>query len=463
MRIEKPEVADSILNNVILFAPLYEKIVAEYKADLYIKGKLNVKRLNHLIKIVPSMFTLNKRVKEYLMESVNEMHYTAPSIYDMKVKAVSGTIPRFKGDPSAMLEYFNINIYSSSLLSDKILSPLAKNGRKHYSYLLDSVMEVDDKTIYKVLIVPKNKSTQLVSGYMTVNDQTWTVGEISIQGESEFVKFRLLIEMGQNEKEEFLPKKIDLDIDFRFLWNNLGGNYSAFYDYKSIQLDDIRKRDLPKADKYNLSGSFSLRRDSRSCITDSSLFAALRPIPLDTHEQQIYEDYFLRRDTLTYFSKKAPTRSRVFFGQVGDLLLSDYTVDLSRFGSVKCSPIINPLLFSYSHNNGLSYRQEFKYNQLFRGDRLLRIVPKIGYNFTKKEFYWKVNTDFHYWPKKRASIHLNFGNGNRIYNSDIMDDLKAIPDSVFNFNLLQLDYFRDFFFSLNHSVEVINGLTFSAG
>ncbi|MEG1684609.1 MAG: DUF5686 family protein, partial [Bacteroides sp.] len=45
----------------------------------------------------------------------------------------------------------------------------------------------------------------------------------------------------------------------------------------------------------------------------------------------------------------------------------------------------------------------------------------------------------------------------------IMDDLKAIPDSVFNFNLLQLDYFRDFFFSLNHSVEVINGLTFSAG
>ncbi|MEG2573118.1 MAG: DUF5686 family protein, partial [Bacteroides sp.] len=207
----------------------------------------------------------------------------------------------------------------------------------------------------------------------------------------------------------------------------------------------------------------SLHRDSRSCITDSSLFAALRPIPLDTHEQQIYEDYFLRRDTLTYFSEKAPTRSRVFFGQMGDLLLSDYTVDLSHFGSVKCSPIINPLLFSYSHNNGLSYRQEFKYNQLFRGDRLLRIVPKIGYNFTKKEFYWKVNTDFHYWPKKRASIHLNFGNGNRIYNSDIMDDLKAIPDSVFDFNLLKLDYFRDFFFSFNHSVEVINGLTLSAG
>ncbi|MEG1838622.1 MAG: DUF5686 family protein, partial [Bacteroidaceae bacterium] len=113
IRIEKPEVADSILNNVIVFAPLYEKIVAEYKADLYIKGKLNAKRLNHLIKIVPSMFTLNKRVKEYLMESVNEMHYTAPSIYDMKVKAVSGTIPRFKGDHSAMLEYFNMNIYSS--------------------------------------------------------------------------------------------------------------------------------------------------------------------------------------------------------------------------------------------------------------------------------------------------------------------------------------------------------------
>ncbi len=57
--------------------------------------------------------------------------------------------------------------------------------------------------------------------------------------------------------------------------------------------------------------------------------------------------------------------------------------------------------------------------------------PAIGYNFKEKEFYWRVRSDFDYWPRKRAALHLEFGNGNRIYSSDVLDDLKAIPDSIF--------------------------------
>ena len=91
-------------------------------------------------------------------------------------------------------------------------------------------------------------------------------------------------------------------------------------------------------------------------------------------------------------------------------------------------------------NNGLSYRQDFRYNRLFRGDKLLRIVPKLGYNFTRKEFYWSLNADFEYWPQKRGFFRLNVGNGNRIYSSKVLDELKAMPDSIFNFDLIHLDY-----------------------
>ncbi len=38
--------------------------------------------------------------------------------------------------------------------------------------------------------------------------------------------------------------------------------------------------------------------------------------------------------------------------------------------------------------------QEFQYNRLFKGARLLRIVPKLGYAFKRKEFSWSVNSDF---------------------------------------------------------------------
>lgn len=142
---------------------------------------------------------------------------------------------------------------------------------------------------------------------------------------------------------------------------------------------------------------------------------------------------------------------------MGDVLISDYKLNLSNLGSVKCSPLINPFLLSYSGSNGLSYRQSFKYNRLFKHDRLLRVVPKLGYNFTRKEFYWSVNTEFNYLPEKMGAVHIDFGNGNRIYSSDVLDDLKAIPDSVFDFNQIHLDYFYDLYFNFRHSIEIING------
>ena len=86
------------------------------------------------------MFRLQKGVREYLLETYSDLHYTAPNIYDQKVKASQGTVRGNRGLPG-LLEYFNVNIYSSSLLNDeRLLSPLAKNGKKYYKYRIDSVM-----------------------------------------------------------------------------------------------------------------------------------------------------------------------------------------------------------------------------------------------------------------------------------------------------------------------------------
>ena len=158
-----------------------------------------------------------------------------------------------------------------------------------------------------------------------------------------------------------------------------------------------------------------------------------------------------------------PSKSQAFWGTMGDLMVEDYKFNLSNIGSVRFSPFINPLLFSYSGSNGLSYRQDFRYNRLFRGDKLLRIVPKLGYNFTRKEFYWSLNADFEYWPQKRGFFRLNVGNGNRIYSSKVLDELKAMPDSIFNFDLIHLDYFKDLYFNFRHTVEVVNGLDIGLG
>ena len=72
------------------------------------------------------MFRLQKGVRQYMVETYSDLHFTAPNIYDQKVKASMGTVHNSRGVPG-MLEYFNINLYSSTLLYDRLLSPLAKN------------------------------------------------------------------------------------------------------------------------------------------------------------------------------------------------------------------------------------------------------------------------------------------------------------------------------------------------
>lgn len=450
------------MEKVIFFAPFYERIVDSYKAELYIKGWVNIRKKNHLLRFVPSMFRIRKGVQEYMMETYSDLHFTAPNIYDQKVKATVGTASEFWDLDGRLPEYFHINIYASTLLYDKLLSPLAPNARKFYTYRIDSVMGESHDLRYKIRFMPKNKSFQLVGGYMVVSDHVWSVREIRFAGRNEMLKFNNLVKMGEvGSSDEFLPVHYDVEAAFRFLGSVVDGSYTAVLDYKDIvQRNPSVSRMKERRNKYDLTDSYTLRSDTNVSLRDTAYFNTLRPIPLSPHEEGLYSDFFQRRDTL----RRKPKNKRLeFWGQIGDALVSRYTVNLSKIGSVRCSPLINPFLMSYSGKNGLSYRQEFKYNRLFTGDRLLRVVPRIGYNFKEKVFYWRVRSDFDYWPRKRAALHLEVGNGNRIYSSKVLDELKAMPDSIFDFNQIHLDYFNDLYLNLRHSWEIVNGLTLDVG
>ena len=82
---------DSIISNVIECAPSYETIVHDYRAHLYVKGLLDMKKKNFTFRYLPKMFRAKRGVNEYLIESHSELHYTSPNIYDQKILATYGT------------------------------------------------------------------------------------------------------------------------------------------------------------------------------------------------------------------------------------------------------------------------------------------------------------------------------------------------------------------------------------
>ena len=455
----KESAADSIIKNVMTFAPSYESIVSDYKASLYIKGKINIKKKNIILRYVPSMFSLKKGVREYLLETYSDLHYSAPNIYDQKVKAFQGTVRGSKGLPG-LLEYFKVNIYSSSLIGDdRLLSPIAKNGFRYYKYSIDSIMGDPCNRDYKISFTPKYKSDQLAKGYMIISSNVWSIREFYFSGISELITYSCLITMGEvGSKSEFLPTKYDVDATFNFVGNKAVGKYVAVLDYKSIELKEgsVQKKEKKS---HNLSDSYTLQCDTNAYKTDATTFGVLRPIPLTENEKILYLNNELSQDTIV----KLKSKKQVFWGRMGDIMIEDSKLNLSNVGSLRFSPFINPLLFSYSKSNGLSYRQDLRYNRIFRGDRWLHIVPRFGYNFTRKEFYWSLNVDLEYLPKKRGFFKVSTGNGNRIYSSRMLDELKAMPDSTFNFDLIHLDYFKDLYLNFEHSIEVFNGLNVSIG
>lgn len=464
-------VPDSILDKMYSSASIYSKEIKSFRANLYLKGIVTVHNRNRIIKYIPSMFKLEDSIKHYMHESLSELQYTSPAIYDRKIKAMVSTFKSQRGQVFDIMDYMKFNVYSSSLMGDKVLSPLNSQSKVHYKYMLDSISSINNKMCCKIRVQPKYKSTKLLEGCMWLYADDWSVHSFDFQGAYDLIDFRVKAFMGNSPQTKYLPCYMDLDMHFRFLKNHLQMKYSGWLDYTDVKFTQLGEMIYFEKDrsKFNLSNSYTLTCDTTRLVTDIDSFAKIRPFPLTYEEELLYKDKLDRKiidrqkwvkDSVENLKK---TKSQVFLGQVGDALINSYDIDLPKVGSINCSPIINPLLLSYSHRNGISYRQTYKYNKLFYDGRLLRIAPQIGFNFTKKELYAKADVEYVYNPRKHGALELHVGNGNRIYSSVVLDQLAAMPDSTFSFDGLNLDYFKDIYVNLSHNVEIVNGLNLWTG
>lgn len=465
---EQTYVPDSILSHIFQASITYVDKVEECSGELYLKGLMTVHKRNRIIKYIPSMFKFEKGVTSYIHESVSDVHYTAPKIYERKVRAIKTTFPGGNSRFFDVMDFLSFNVYSPSLMENKILSPLNKDLSMHYRYLLDSVLvDTSGKEIYKVQVIPRYKSTQLMSGAFWISSSDWTIRSVDLRGRYDLTRFRISMAMGEDEDTKFLPRRINLDVVFSFARNKLEMQYTGVIKYDSVRYKDVGE-DKPQLKKnYDLSRSYTLTSDTTRMIEVCDSFERMRPFPLSRAEDSLYVSFRNRKEAMRPDTLRRETKFRksmVMLGQIGDALISSYDVDFSRLGNVRFSPLINPMLVSYSHSRGFSYRQEFKYNKLFHTGKLIHCVPQIGYNFTKKELYASLDCEFVYNPQKHGSLSLSVGNGNRIYSSAVVDQLKALPmDSTVNFDNMNLDYFKDIYIHLLHNVELFNGFTLKTG
>lgn len=448
---------DTLLQRLYSVAPVYKDTVREYRANLYVRALLNIDKKNFLFRYIPQILHSEKDINQYLLETYRDIHYTYPSIYDQKIRYINGTLRNDKNIPG-VINYFRINIYAPFLVGDALLSPLAPKSTRHYDYRLDSITtDTLSRYLYHISFIPKNKSYQLLNGHMTVNDSSWSIRSFYFEGRADLLRFKCHIQMGKpGTPTEFLPEDYDIEAAYTLAWNKLSGRYRGHLTYNEIQTERKKYKD------YNLSASFTLTCDSNAYQRSEQVFDSLRSIPLESYEQVLYRDYQERQNRR---DSTASTRKRSdrFWKQLGNIFIEDYKWNIQNLGTFRCTPFVNPLLFSYSKSNGLAYRQDLRYSNQFRNAQSFSLQTRLGYNFTYKEFYWQIRSDYNYSPMRNGKIEIRVGNGNRIYSSDVLDEIKNMADTAVNFDFLNLTYFTDLNFQIRNQIELFNGFDLFTG
>ncbi|NDV54527.1 hypothetical protein D0T51_02090 [Parabacteroides sp. 52] len=452
--------ADSIMRYVMENASLYADAISRYKADVYIKGETEIIKSNRLILFAHHLFPVDRHKKNIIFEIMSESEYDAPNIYKHNLKAIHGnTIPNEKKQQE-ILSFLNFNIYSPTVYDESILTPVGEKATRFYTFNLEAIEEVGESRIFKIRFLPKQVSQRLLSGDLYIKEDEWRIEKIHVVGRVDFAAFDMHMELGHAYGQLILPNKVDLHLCYNVLGNRVESTYHSSFHYKEVEWTE--KKEKVKGAKrewkpLDLTHYYSLSTDPVLHTQDTAFWNRTRDIPLTEKEKRIYEIHYPTRK-----KGEKDTTETIDYLKLTEQLTSNinYTSPSTR---IRYSGILNPLQLGYSSRNGITYKQRLRITKTFKNEKQLTIKPEIGFVFKRKEIFYKLQTEWNYKPEKKGTVQLLLANDNQTYSSRMMQDINAhLQDSSFNFDALNLKYYKHHYVDLHNCIEISNGLQFGS-
>jgi hypothetical protein len=443
------------------YGDLYGDYIQSYDAEIYIKGTSQVKKKNFLLRYAPDFLYLKGAGNNNLTESFVDVHFESPNFFIQQIKAVNGSHLNINDIQNRVMPFLNINIYNPSLFNNQILSPEIKDAHKYYRFEYVSCTDTLNLRIHKIEIIPLIKSPKLLSGYINIVDEVWTIFSMDITGRSDFYTFRVETEFGLQNNDFLLPQKTTITFQIKLLGNEVINRYFSSYHYSSLSKRETKE----KVTNYDLSDYFKIQIDSISVIKDSIFWEKNRPIELTSYEKEIYAGKTNEKKSQ---DQKEPNALALFankswrFSQ-GIITPRRFIFDNTR---LNYSGLLNPLKIDYSKTNGISYWQQFRLNKQFSDKQEIQFSPRVGLLFQRKEAFFNTPTRWVFQPSKFGEIYFNFENRNQAFSSKIINEinekLKNNQDTI-NFNDFNLEYYKHYHLALHSRYEALNGLLLRIG
>lgn len=246
--------ANFIMRKAIGLAPYYLNCIDHYKAEVYLKGNLLVKKIPKFIQKSMRMessednFSVsaggkpgsNSRVvKEgdsFLMESFNELEFNAPAKYVQKVISYNTSFPE-QGNEISPMEFIQASFYQP-VLADMAISPLSPQAFSYYNFRYKGASLQGNYTINKIEVIPKRKSQQLFTGTIFIIEDLWCLHSLDLTNENIAGKIRVRELYIPVQEEVWMPVSHQFDIDLDILGFKANVGYSSSVRYLDVKPND---------------------------------------------------------------------------------------------------------------------------------------------------------------------------------------------------------------------------------
>lgn len=515
--------AYGIMRRVIQHAPLFARMIRYFKADVYIRGTLEVKSIAKMVKWMAKDELKESGIKEgdvYLEESVNEVEYTAvPYKVNQKVKTIHSNFPTGnESRASSAIGYVSGNLYRPDAFGNA-WSPLAPGAFNHYRFTLTGTQLNGETTIFKIKIIPKGKGPKYVKGTIFIVDNLWCIYNIDVAVDEQLgVNIRLSQNFGEIKPNVWVPVSNRVKVDVDLLGNAGGFSYNTSVRYHSIKIDtsgisgsseskkmmqsgtranqqriaklDKKAENLADKSDPTTSEAYKLARirrkaevlkmqdslrndheyverhkttiDSNARVSDTAFWNRVRPIPL-TYSETIS---IHTMDSVTMAKRKHLRDSvpaKPYNKRPFSTLLTGGRYDVNTPNWFTSSGLLNPFGVSYNTVYGLVYRSRISYHHSFKNQDKVHVDFNPGVAFGRKAFLWSTAISTEGFGKLKNVLKLEGGSNGFDYNREggALNLENSVSTLVFRENLQKL--YRKDYVKLTNEMVPFFGANLKAG
>lgn len=491
-----------IMRKTIGLANYHLNEVSNYDAEIYIKGTAILEKLPRAIarRIEANDFQV-KEDEAYMLESLNEVKFTAPDKYEMRVIASQNTLPGYVDNVNPM-DYVNASLYQQQI--EGVVSPLARNAFTYYRYSFEGTFLEGTHIVNKIKVIPKRKSQQLVEGFLYIVEDLWCLhssdlslntmaGTIFLQQlyanvimdawlpvshkiqanveivgvigkatyvsslkytdvtlnpnlpETYFTSMTRVKETPDETQGEEVPVSREQEKINELIQKEELTNREVIKLSKLIEKETEKKEGGNTTDELNQTGTtFSVATDAVK--NDSLYWNEMRPIPLTPEEHVTLQVRDSIRGIQVQGQPGDTTRVTRRRGKPFRNLINGKTfvLDTGRL-RLTYGGLLDLDMFGYNTVDGFYYGQEFRLD--WRPDSLIgvRTRLKAGYAFHRSAPLITWNSDLLYAPLRRAKVALYLK-----YTSSDFNGLSGIPSPT---NMVYTLFLRENHLKMYEQIE----------